>query len=48
MIKDYYFDSFCGFLIKEHEKFLDAGKIEVKKHAHMINGKGRQNYIERG
>jgi hypothetical protein len=34
------FDSLCGLLISACEKFLDEGKLEVKRHAHLLNGKG--------
>jgi len=39
--KDYTFDPFFGLLIKEHEKFLDEGKVEVKKHSHLMKDKIR-------
>lgn len=29
--KDYCFNSFCGLLIKEHDKLLDEEKLEVKQ-----------------
>jgi len=37
---DYTFDSFCGFLIREHEKLLDEGKLEVKKYVCLLKSRG--------
>jgi len=46
--KGYTFDSFCGFLIMAHEKFLDGDKLEINEYAHLLKDKDRQNYRERG
>jgi hypothetical protein len=35
-------------LIRASEKLLDEGRLESKQHAHLLKGKGQQNYRERG
>jgi hypothetical protein len=37
--KVYSFDSFCGLLIRAHEKFLDEGKLKIKQQAHLLKPK---------
>jgi len=42
--KDYTFYSYCGFLIRAWEKFLNEGEIEIKKKDHVLKGKFYCNF----
>ena len=46
--KDYTFDAFRGLLINNQHMFLDEGKFGGKLQSHMLKGKGKINYKERG
>jgi hypothetical protein len=46
--KDYTFDAFCDLLINDQHGLLDEEKFGGKLQAHMLKGKGKINYKERG
>jgi hypothetical protein len=46
--KDYTFDTFFGLLINDQHMLLDEGKLGGKHQDHLIKGKGKMNYKERG
>jgi hypothetical protein len=46
--KDYTFDTLCGLLINDQHRLLDEGKLGGKHQAHLLKGKGKMNYKERG
>jgi hypothetical protein len=46
--KDYSFDTLCVLLINDQHGLLDEGKRVGKHQAHLLKGKGKMNYKERG
>ena len=45
---DFTFNTFCDWLIKDKKKLLDEGKIGSTHQDHLLKGKIKQNYKERG
>ena len=46
--KDYSFGIFCDLLIRDQQNLLDEEKLGGKHHAHLLKGKGREIYKDRG
>ena len=46
--KDYSFNVFCNFFIRDQHKFLNEGKLGGKQQTHLLKGKDKNIYKYKG